>query len=180
MHRLFIGSLVAAAAMFMIGFVAYGTGALRQGFGTVTPEVSAQLQTALKALPGTGSYIIPDGEDAAAAAASLAGPTAIIHYNAAGTRMYDPRVFAGGFFHMLVSAFLLGCVLWSVRHALPGFGARANLVFGIAAAMTVYINLAAPIWWHTGWRNALYLALVNFISIAVAGLILAAFIPRRR
>jgi len=179
MLRVLIGSILAAVAMFLIGFIAYGTPLMKLGYATATPAVQLDVQAALKALPGTGTYVIPAGETTETTAAFANGPVAVIGYNAGGFAMVDGTVMLTGFIHMLLTCLLIGAVLYGVRRRIPDSGERLKLVFGIAAIGAIFINLASPIWFHTDWRNALYLGGVNFISLAVAGVILAKwFVPK--
>lgn len=180
MLRVLIGSLASAVVMFLIGFIAYGTPLMRLGYARTTDAVQIDVQTALKALPGTGTYVIPSGDSAATTAAFANGPVATINYNAGGFAMVDPQVMLTGFIHMFIVALLLGMTLWGVRGRVPDFASRARLVIGMALVAVVFIDLSEPIWFHHDWRNALYVAAVNFISLCAAGCILARwFVPAR-
>lgn len=177
MPRLMIGSLVAAIAMFMLGFVFYGTPLFNLGWVEAAPEAQASIQAALRVLPRTGTYVIPSGETPAAIAAYAAGPVAQIAYNERGFAMVDPGSLAGGYVHMAVSVFLLGCVLLTVPATF--FAARARLVIGVAAVAVVYLHIAGPVWYHTDWRNALYKAVADFVVLTAGGLIVARWFVRR-
>lgn len=178
MGKLVIGSLVAAIAMFLLGFVFYGV-LMHLGWSTAPEATQLAVQEALKALPGTGTYAIPGGESPAMIAAYAAGPVAQIQYNAGGFPMMDPAVFAGGYVHMAVSVFLVGLLLWNLRDRLVSFAERAQVVIAVAAIFCVYIHLAGPIWYHTDWRNALYKVVADMIIYVTGGLILARwFVPR--
>ena len=180
MLRVLTGSLIGAVVMFLIGFLAYGTPLMRLGYGQATDAVQLDVQAALKALPGTGTYVIPSGDSAATTAAFANGPIATINYNAGGFAMVDPQVMLTGFIHMFITALLLGLTLWGVRGRIPDFASRARLVIGMALVAVVFINLSEPIWFHHDWRNALYVGAVNFISLCAAGYILARwFVPAR-
>ena len=178
MQRLIIGSLVAAVAMFLLGYAFYGTALMSLGWGTAAPQVQAGIQSALRELPGTGTYVIPSGNTPDAIAAYAHGPVAQIAYNSGGFAMVDGTSLGGGFIHMAVSVFLLGCVLATV----PGtsFGTQARLVLGISATAMVYLHFAGPIWYHTDWRNALYTGVADFIVLSVGGLIVGRWFVGRR
>ena len=171
MRQLIVGSLAAALAMFMLGFVFYGTPVQNLGWRTATPATQSAIQQALKALPETGTYVIPSGETPEAMAAYAAGPIAQIQYNGGGFAMMDPVSFAGGYVQMAVSVFLVGCVLRTA--VVSVFATRARLVLGIAATAVVYLHFAGPVWYHTDWRNALYVAVADFVILGTGGLILA-------
>ncbi len=179
MGKLVIGSLVAAVVMFLLGFVFYGL-LMHLGWSTAPEATQLAVQEALKALPGSGVYTIPAEGSDALAAATAAGPVAQISYHAGGVKMVDPVIFAGGYVHMAVSVFLVGLLLWNLRDRVATFAERAQVVVAIAAIFSVYIHLAAPIWYHGDWRNALYLCLADTVIYVAGGLIVAKwFLPRR-
>lgn len=177
MQRLVIGSLVAAVVMFVIGFVAYGTPLMMTGFAVATPEQQAAVQAALKGLP-TGTYFIPFGEAPEAMAAYAAGPVALLKVNSNGFAMFDPLVFAEGYLHMVVAAFLLGLVLWAIRDRVADVATRLQLIIWLSLAMVWFTRLGEPIWYHVDWRNAVYVAVTEWISFVAAGYVLARwFVP---
>lgn len=180
MIRLVLGSFVAALAMFLIGFVVYGTPLMQVGFASAPEAVQLDIQTALKALPGSGAYVLPSPSTPALTAAFAAGPVAVIHYNASGFAAFDKAQMLTGYGHMLISATLLNLALWGIRGRIPDFAGRARLVIGMALAMVVFTNLSDPVWFHQDWRSAIFVATSNFVSLVVAGCILARwFVPAR-
>ena len=179
MGRLLIGSLVAAAAMFLIGFVFFGTPLFSNAYKTAPFETQVTVQEALKALPASGTYFIPMGEDEAAMAAHRAGPTAMLRVNMQGSEMMDPMVMVKGFVHMVVSAFLLGLLLLRVSPKIWSFGERMGIVVAASLAVVVFSRLGEPIWFGADWPFTLYLAVADLISLIVAGFILAKwFMPK--
>lgn len=180
MIRIIVGSLLAATATFLMGWLFFATPIASQGYRTASPDVVASVHDALKALPESGTYTIPYGMTATDAAMAREG-TAIVQINREGVdRMLDPQVFGLGFLHMLLSFLLIGLFLWTLRSALPTPVSRITPVLMLAAIAVVWTRLGQPIWFHTDWRNAIYLALTDFLSLAVGGVILAFFIPRAR
>ena len=123
MLRVLIGSLLAAVVMFLIGFMAYGTPLMRLGYATATPAVQLEVQAAMKALPGTGTYVIPAGESPETTSAFANGPIAVIGYNAGGFAMVDPSVMLTGFIHMALTCLLIGVVLYGVRRRISSSSA---------------------------------------------------------
>ena len=117
MLRLLVGTLPAAVVMFLLGFVFYGTPLQMLGWTKAPLATQLAVQQALKALPQSGTYVIPSGDTPGATAAYGNGPVAQIQYNSGGFAMVDPGVFAGGFVQMAVSVFLLGCVLLTAAPA---------------------------------------------------------------
>lgn len=179
MGRLLVGSLVAAVAMFLIGFVFFGTPLFSNAYKTAPFETQMAVQEALKALPASGTYFIPMGEDEAAMAAHRAGPTAMLRVNLAGSEMMDPMVMVKGFVHMVVSAFLLGLLLLRVAPKIWNFGERMAVVVLASLAVVVFVRLGEPIWFGADWPFTLYVAVTDLISLVVAGFILAKwFLPK--
>ncbi|WP_374597536.1 hypothetical protein [Sphingosinicella sp.] len=179
MGRLLVGSLVAAVAMFLIGFVFFGTPLFSNAYKTAPFETQVAVQEALKALPASGTYFIPMGEDEAAMAAHRAGPTAMLRVNLQGSEMMDPMVMVKGFVHMVVSAFLLGLLLLRVAPKIWNFGERMGIVVAASLAVVVFSRLGEPIWFGADWPFTLYVAVTDLISLVVAGFILAKwFLPK--
>ena len=182
MGRLMLGSLVAAVAMFLLGFLAYGSPLFSSAHVAIPAETQLQVHEALKALPASGTYFVPfaDGTDASLAAAHEAGPIATISLTKPGGPPMDPTVMVKGFLHMLVSAFLLGLVLWSLRDRVTGFQERLRLVVAIAFATTIYFNIGQAVWWPGGWTFRSYVAVADFVMLVAAGAIIARwFLPQR-
>lgn len=180
MIRLLIGSLVAAVATFLLGFVFFATPVSELGYKTASIESQKAVQDALRTLGETGTYYVPDGETPGAVALHEAGPTAIVKVNMQGSPSSDPAVLARGFAHMAFSMLVLGLFLWVLRNALPTFASRVMPVLFLAAVAAIWTRLGEPIWWRTDWANALYSAGTDFASLAVGGLIMALFVPRSR
>lgn len=179
MGRLLISSLVAAVAMFLIGFVFYGTPLFSNVYKTAPFETQVAVQDALKALPASGTYFIPTGEDEAAMAAHRAGPTAMLRVNLNGSEMMDPMVMVKGLVHMAVSAFLLGLLLLRVAPKIWNFSERMAVVLLASLAVVVFSRLGEPVWFGADWPYTLYVAVADLISLTVAGFILAKwFLPK--
>jgi hypothetical protein len=176
MPKLVIGSLIGAVFMFLIGFLAYGTPLMELGYKSASLEQQLAIQSAMKGLP-TGTYTIPDGHSPEGMAAYGVGPVAVVQLNSGGFVAYDPAVFAFGYLHMAVAAFLLGLLLWSVRDRVTDIATRMRVVIWASLVAVVFTRLE-PIWFHSDWPNALYVALAEFISLVGAGYILARwFVP---
>ncbi len=179
MGRVLIGSLVAAVAMFLIGFVFYGTPLFSNAYKTAPFETQMTVQQALKALPASGTYFIPMGEGEEAMAAHRAGPTAMLRVSLQGSEMMDPMAMVKGFVHMVVSAFLLGLLLLRIAPKMWNFGERMAVVVAASLAVVVFTRLGEPIWFRADWPFTLYVAITDMISLTVAGFILAKwFLPK--
>ncbi len=180
MAKLIIGSLLGAVFMFLMGFLAYGTPLMETGYKSANLEQQLAVQSALKGLP-TGTYTIPDGHSPEGMAAYAAGPIAVVQVNSRGFVAYDPMVFLSGFVHMAIAAFILGLMLWAVRDRVTDVGTRMQLVMLGSLVAVFFTRLGEPIWFHTDWSNALYVAVIEWISLVGAGYILARwFVPATR
>jgi hypothetical protein len=181
MGRLAFGSLIAAVAMFLLGFLFYGSPLFNVARVDIPADTQLAVHAALQALPKTGFYAVPFAEsgDAALVAAHAAGPIATIHLTKPGSPVMDPSIMIAGFLHMFVSAFLLGYILWAMRGRLGEFDGRMKLVALIAFATTVYFNIGKAVWWPGGWTFNLYVAVADFTMLLAAGFIIARwFMPR--
>lgn len=177
MQRLVIGGLLGAVFMFFMGFLAYGTPLMDIGYKSASLEQQLAIQSAMKGLP-TGTYTIPDGHSPEGVAAYGVGPVAVVQLNSSGFAAYDPMVFAAGFIHMAIAAFLLGLVLWAIRDRVTDVGSRMQVVVWTSLVAVFFTRLGEPIWFHSDWTNALYVALVEWLSLVGAGFILARwFVP---
>jgi hypothetical protein len=181
MGRLVIGSVAAAVAMFLLGFVFYGSPLFNSARVDVPAETQLAVHEALKALPQSGFYAIPfaEGGDPELVAAHEAGPIATVSLTKPGGPVMDPMVMVKGFLHMVASAFLIGYILWAMRGRLVDFGGRMKLIGMIAFAMTVYFNIGKAVWWPGGWTFNLYVAVADFVTLLAAGFVIARwFMPK--
>lgn len=180
MARFIIGCVAAAVAMFILGFVLYGTPLSMLAYATASDAVNASVQNALAAgLPKTGTYIVPWPSSAEGTILYGRGPVATIHYNTGGFPVADPGAMIGAFIHMLVSVAILGLALMLVAGRIADFGSRARLVLYFTLSASIFINLADPIWAHHDWTYAVYRFLADFIILAAGGLVIARwFLPR--
>lgn len=176
--RLVVFSLAAGAAMWVLGFVFYGL-LFHFGWSTAPEATQLALHEALKALPGTGTYVVPTPETPALVAAHIAGPTAQISYNATGSPVADPVIFVGGFFQFTVVAALIGWLIAGLGNRIDIIG-RIRVVLALAAIAVVFLDLSDAIWMRADWQHAIYTAVADFIILATGGLIMARWYVSRR
>lgn len=179
MGRVFIGSVVAAIIMYAIGFVFYATPLFGLAMETPAPILQIQVQDSLRQLPENGTYFIPFPTDETLIAAHERGPRALLKLSKAGAPAMDPMILASGFVHFLLSAFLLGGLLFSLREKLMHFGPRMNLVFYVALIAPVFVRLSDPAWYGVGLKFALYTGFADFVLLMAAGAILSRWFIRR-
>jgi hypothetical protein len=182
MIRVILGSAVAAVAMLVVGFIFFATGLQNLATGNVDDMRAAAVQQALAAnLPRTGTYQIPSGESSAAQTVMYGqGPIATVHYNTSGFAAADPGMFIYGLIFNFLVALLIGAALIGIDRRVPDFGSRARVAVLIALAATAFNHLGEPIYWHHDWGHFIYLLVADGLALAVAGIIVAWFLPRSR
>lgn len=173
MIRITIGGLLGGLAMFIIGFLFWGTPLAALALSRADDQASANLQAALAQglnSGGTGVYIIPDPATAQGTILYGKGPVAQIFYNSSGFPVTDGAALIGGAILAVVVGLLIALAL---RFALPDFDsrARASVIFAVAAALWMHVGQA--VFNHAPWGYILYLAFSDFVALAAAGLIAA-------
>jgi hypothetical protein len=170
--RFALGSVIAAAVMFALGFVFF---ALLGGmmYDPLAQDTAAAVQSALgTTLPATGTYSVPAGEEA-----FMRGPSAIVQYVAAGGLPTFPMDLVMGFVHFLLTALLIGYALKAVG---GDFGRQARVVFWFGLAASAFMRLGEPIWLGASWRPALYVFVADVVIIIAGGLVLARWFTAER
>jgi hypothetical protein len=182
MIRLALGVVLAAIAMFVWGFVYWGSG-LVDPFSHMTAENETALTGAVKAnLAADGVYFIPEsklGTPEQWQERMVAGPVATISYRAGGTPTM-PQTMIAGFVHMLGTALFLALLLQAVRPATHSYADRLKIVVIAGAIAAFAAHMGQPIWWHLPWDRAIKEALYDFGSFIVAGLVLSYFVTRTK
>jgi hypothetical protein len=172
--RMILGWLLAAVAMFAVGFAFYSTPLSETAVSKASDATGAQIQAALRGLPHDGFYAIPNPLTAADAAGMMQGPVAFVHVRLAGRPVFEPLTLAKGTAHYLLVAALLGAVLGGVQRR-----ARTGVAFGMAAVAVLFIHFGGPIWWNYNWQTAAFFAVADFASLAVGGLVMAWWLRRQ-
>lgn len=180
MIRVIWGSLVAAVAMMVIGFVFFGPLGLNTlATKSVQDDPAGRIQAALKAdLPETGTYIVPiDGKSPRQTALYGTGPIATVHYNANGQigGMDTATLFKGFVFNFAI-ALLFGLALIGIDGRVQDFGSRARVAAIIGIAGAAFANLGEPIYYHHDWPHFLYSFVADGLMLAAAGVIVAWFL----
>lgn len=180
MKNLALGTFLAAVAMFLWGFVFFGSAVGSATFSSITLEQETALAAALRQnVPADGTYVLPApfvGNEASFAERMAAGPSAMVHFARAGSPAMDPMLMLKGFVHMLVTALLLAMLLRRFGGGLSGYGERFRLALLIGVIVAVWANLANPIWWHQSWQHHGMIALYDLVGIGLAGAVLARFV----
>lgn len=173
MVRTVIGGLLGGLAIFVTGFLFWGTPLSALALSRVGDQASANLQAAMaQALnaTGTGVYVIPDPSTAQGTILYGRGPVAQIFYNSSGFPVMDGGALIGG----LVLALAVGVVIaLALRFALADFASRARVTILFALAAVLWLHIGQAVFNHAPWGYILYLAFSDFVALAAAGLIAA-------
>jgi hypothetical protein len=174
MGRVIIGSIAAAVAMFIIGFIFFATPLYKLGTANLDNSQAAIVQQALAAnLPDTGTYFVPGADTPEKTIMYGQGPIATIHYNIGGFPVADPTVLIGGFVFEFFIALLIGLALVTIGDRVHDFASRARLVVIFSIAVSAFTHLGEPIWYHHDWVHFIYLFVADALALSAAGLIIA-------
>jgi hypothetical protein len=180
MARLFLGGALGGLAMWLVGFIFWGTPlsllALSRTDAPTTAAVQAALAQHLGPL-GSGAYAIPWPGTPQGTALYGQGPTAMVLFNTGGFANPDSASLIGGLVLAILCVLLAGFAMRMVAAGL-GFRDRLKLVVLAAVAVTAYSDLGQPIFNHAPWGYFFYLWLSDVASWVAAGAVLAWALPR--
>jgi hypothetical protein len=179
MFKLAIGSVAAAVAMFITGFLFFATPLGMIAYTGASDAQSASVQASLAAnLPQTGTYMIPDPSTQAGTIMFGKGPIATVHYNSHGFSVTDMSSVIWGFVQELIVCLVLAGALSHLDRRIPDFGSRARIVILFSIAAAGMIRLGDPVWNHQDWAYGIYTFVAESAMLIVAGLVLARwFLP---
>lgn len=179
MIKLAIGSVAAAIAMFITGFIFFATPIGMIAYTGANETQNAAVQAALAAnLPQTGTYMIPDPSTQSGTTLYGRGPVATVHYNSNGFSLSDMSGVGWGFVHEFFVCVLIAAALSTLDRRIPDFTSRARIVILFSLAASAMHSLGNPIWLHHGWAYWLYNFVAEAAMLIVAGLVIARwFLP---
>lgn len=182
MTRTVIGGLLGGLALYLVGFLFWGTPLSGLAFSAIDDNRSAALQAALAqnlTETGTGSYIVPSPATGQGTVLFGQGPIATVHFNTNGFPVVDSGALIAGLILALATGLLIALALHAVAGRVTDFASRARVAVLFALAATLYLDLGQPIFNHYGWGYFVYAFLADFIGLAVAGLVVARwFLPK--
>lgn len=173
MIKTMIGGLLGGFAMFLTGFLFWGTPLSALAISRADEQAGANLQAALaQALTptGTGVYVIPDPATAQGTILYGKGPVAQIFYNMSGFPVMDGGALIGGLILALVVGVLIAMAL---RFVGGGFANRVRASLLIALIAVLWLHIGQAVFNHAPWGYILYLAFSDFVALAIAGTIAA-------
>lgn len=180
MPRAVLGGLLGGIAMWIVGFIFWGTPlkylALTQTSDAASATIQATLAQQLGAT-GTGAYPIPWPDTPAGTQLYGHGPVATVLFNNSGFAVLDTSALIGGLILGIVCALLLAFVLARVTVGMS-FGGRLTVVGLFALAITAYSQLGQPIFNHAPWGYFIYLWISEIAGWLAAGAVIAWLLPK--
>jgi hypothetical protein len=182
MAKTLFGGLVGGFALYLVGFIFWGTPLSMLAFKTVDDTQGAALQAAIAqtlTATGTGTYTIPSAATGQGTILFGKGPVATIHFNISGFPVVDSASLLGGLVMALVTGLIIAIAMSGIAPRVIDFKSRAKTVVLFALAAALYLDLGQPVFNHYGWGYFIYLFLGDFIGLSVAGLVISRwFLPK--
>lgn len=179
MPRTILAGLLGGLALWLIGFIFWGTPLSMIALSNAGDPASLAVQAALAqhlGPGGTGAYPVPWPGTPAGTTAYGQGPVALVLFNANGFALPDTGALVGGLILAIVCALLLALALRMVA-ANRTFGERMRLVALTAIAFTAYSQLGQPIFNHAPTGYYVYLWFSEVVGWLAAGAIIAKLLP---
>lgn len=180
MARLFLGGALGGLAMWLVGFIFWGTPLSLLALSRTDAATTAAVQTALAqhlGPLGTGAYPIPWPGTPQGTQLYGQGPTAMVLFNTSGFANPDSASLIGGLVLAILCVLLAGFAMMRVASGFD-FATRLKLVAAAAVAITAYSDLGQPIFNHAPWGYFTYLWISDVASWIAAGAVLAWALPR--
>lgn len=182
MAKTLFGGVIAGVALYLVGFLFWGTPLSQLAFKQLEAPQSAMLQQALAETltkSGTGAYSIPVTGTAEGDNLFTRGPVAMVHFNTSGFPIVDSGALGSGLVLAIITGLIIAVALGAVGSRVPDFATRARIAVLFALAGTLYTEIGQPIFNHFGMGYWVYLFLSDFIGLSVAGVIIARwFLPK--
>ncbi|MDQ8755999.1 hypothetical protein RCO27_07130 [Sphingosinicella sp. LHD-64] len=179
--RVVVGAAAAAVAMFIIGFIFFGTPLAKLGTASLGDTEAAAVQQTLAAnLPRTGTYSVPSVDTQAQTNMFSQGPIATVHYNTGGFAAVDSTSLISGLVLNFIVALLIGVALSMIADRVGDMGSRVKVALIIAIAAAALHLLGEPIYYHHDWGHFIYTFVADVLMLGAAAVIVAWFLPRDR
>lgn len=182
MVRSVTGGLLGGLALYLVGFLFWGTPLANIAFTGIDDARSAAVQTALAqnlTESGTGTYAIPWAGTGEGTVLYGKGPIATVHFVTTGFPVVDTTSLIWSLILALLTGLLIAAALYGIGDRVQAFADRVRVVVLFSLAATMYLHLGQPVFNHYGWGYFIYLFLADFIGLSVAGIVIARwFLPR--
>lgn len=182
MLRSAIGGLVGGLALYLVGFIFWGTPLVNLAYSNVEDGRSAAIQAVLAQYlteTGTGTYAVPwPGSDQGTILYGR-GPIATIHFVTQGFPVVDTTALLWGLMLALLTGLLIAAALAAIAERVTQFADRVRLAVLFALAAALYIHIGQPLLNHYGWGYFIYAFVADFAGLSAAGIVVARwFLPR--
>ncbi|WP_343520546.1 hypothetical protein [Sphingomonas sp.] len=180
MPRAVLGGLLGGVAMWIIGFIFWGTPLSLLAVTSTGDAASASVQAALAqhlGPTGSGAYPIPWPGTPSGTQMYGQGPVAMVLFNAHGFALPDTAALIAGLVLSVVCALVLAFALARVTVGMS-FGGRLTIVGLFAVAITAYSQLGQPIFNHAPWGYFVYLWISEVAGWLAAGAVIAWLLPK--
>jgi hypothetical protein len=170
MFRTLLGGLIGGVAMYLVGFLFWGTPLSALAYHRADTSADSQLQAAMaQALTasGTGVYVIPDPATAQGTVLYGKGPVAMIFFNSGGFPVTDTGALVGGLILALVVGVLIALML---RFAGGDLNRRVRVTLLFSLIAVLWLHVGQAVFNHAPWGYILYLAFSDFAGLVAAGL----------
>lgn len=177
MVRTLIGGLLGGLALYIVGFLFWGTPLSGLAFAHADEAQSAAVHQALASaltVTGTGTYVVPDPGTPGGTILYGQGPIATVHFTAGGFPVVDSGALLMGLILSLVVGMVVAVALQAVS---PVNRLRTGILF--ALAITAYVDLGQPIFNHLGWGYYTYQFLADLIGFGATVAVVTWFLDRR-
>lgn len=181
MPRAVLGGLLGGIAMWIVGFIFWGTPLKYLALTQTSDAASATIQATLAqqlAATGTGAYPVPWPDTPTGTQLYGQGPVAMVLFNNSGFAALDTSALISGLILGIVCSILLAFALARVT-AGWSFGGRLTIVALFALAITSYAQLGQPIFNHAPWGYFIYLWISEIAGWLAAGAVIASLLPKR-
>lgn len=176
MKAILLGSLLAAAAIYLWGVVFWTVSPLPQRVARTTQNPVAAEAAFVEHFPEPGVYRLPGLDDDEYAGLHADDVIAIFPVNIADRLDKPGGTLAIGFLHALVAMLLMSLLMRLVGDALGSYGDRVVFVLLAGIVVAFWGRLAGVVWWSLPLPWQVWSAVYDVSTWLVAGLVLARFV----
>ncbi len=180
MPRVILGGLLGGLAMWIVGFIFWGTPLKYLALSKVDDTASAAIQAVLVqhlGASGTGVYPVPWPDTPVGTQLYGQGPVATVLFNSNGFAVLDTTALIGGLVLGVLCALVLAYALNRVTAGMT-FGGRLTIVALFAVAITAYSQLGQPVFNHAPPGYFIYLWISEIAGWIAAGAVIAWLLPK--
>ncbi|UIJ46826.1 hypothetical protein LZK98_07750 [Sphingomonas cannabina] len=180
MGRALLGGILGGVAMWVVGFIFWGTPLNRLALSVAPDAANAAVQSTLAQQlgpTGTGVYAVPWPGTQVGSGLYAQGPVAMVHFNASGFPVVDGSSLIGGLILAIIAAVLIAFAIHRVAAGLS-FGRRLTLIGLFAIAIPAYLDLGQIVFNHGPSDYFIYSFVCDVLSFLAAGAVIAWMLPR--